>query len=257
VDRVPYRVTETNHILVRAKLNGKGPYNLILDTGAPAVYLLSKVAAEIGLNKADGAWATVEKVKFEGGAALANVRTRIEDPHQLIGMNAMNLPGVRLDGVLGYTALASFRIDIDLTRRYMLWRRLEFDPPPPPDPDTLYPPSAAAEAARGAQAAAALARVITAILKDDRPVVPRGYLGFEVEEIRETVAVKTVYRDSPAAKAGLFAGDVLVIFRGRPVATLSDLVQAANRVAPGDAVRIQIWRSGMMRHMTLKAGEGL
>ena len=36
---VPYRLTIPKHILVRAKINGKGPFNFILDTGAPTTTL--------------------------------------------------------------------------------------------------------------------------------------------------------------------------------------------------------------------------
>ena len=32
---VPYRLTAVKHIVVRAKINGKGPFNFILDTGRP------------------------------------------------------------------------------------------------------------------------------------------------------------------------------------------------------------------------------
>ena len=35
---VPYRLTAVKHIVVRAKINGKGPFNFILDTGAPALF---------------------------------------------------------------------------------------------------------------------------------------------------------------------------------------------------------------------------
>lgn len=34
---VPFRLTDTNHILIRLKINGKGPFNFIVDTGAPAM----------------------------------------------------------------------------------------------------------------------------------------------------------------------------------------------------------------------------
>ena len=30
--QVPYRLTDTQHILVRAKINGQGPFNFIVDT---------------------------------------------------------------------------------------------------------------------------------------------------------------------------------------------------------------------------------
>ena len=41
---VPYRLTSTNHLMVRTKINGKGPFNLIVDTGAPAVFITKAVA---------------------------------------------------------------------------------------------------------------------------------------------------------------------------------------------------------------------
>ena len=45
---VPYRLTDSQHIMVRAKLNGKGPFNFILDTGAPAVFIATKVGEKVG-----------------------------------------------------------------------------------------------------------------------------------------------------------------------------------------------------------------
>ena len=45
---VPYRLTGTNHLMVRAKINGKGPFNLIVDTGAPAVFITKGVAKKAG-----------------------------------------------------------------------------------------------------------------------------------------------------------------------------------------------------------------
>ena len=43
--QVPYKLTEVKHVLIRAKINGKGPFNFIIDTGAPALFV-SKKAAE-------------------------------------------------------------------------------------------------------------------------------------------------------------------------------------------------------------------
>ncbi len=46
---VPYRLTNTAHILVRVKINGQGPLNFIIDTGAPVVIISSEGAKEINL----------------------------------------------------------------------------------------------------------------------------------------------------------------------------------------------------------------
>ena len=50
---VPYRLTDTKHVMVRVKLNGKGPFNFIIDTGAPALILTEATAKKAG-GKADG-----------------------------------------------------------------------------------------------------------------------------------------------------------------------------------------------------------
>src|SRR5947207_15609828 len=47
--QVPYRLTATQHVLVRAKINGKGPLNFIVDTGAPVLCIANKVAEKAGL----------------------------------------------------------------------------------------------------------------------------------------------------------------------------------------------------------------
>ena len=42
--RVPYHLTDTNHFLVRVRINGKGPFNFLVDSGAPALYLATETA---------------------------------------------------------------------------------------------------------------------------------------------------------------------------------------------------------------------
>src|SRR5215211_5411237 len=64
--KVPYKLTVPRHILVRVKLNGKGPFNFILDTGAPALIVSTKAAKKAGIKK-DKAWETFDKVAIEGG----------------------------------------------------------------------------------------------------------------------------------------------------------------------------------------------
>ena len=42
-------------------------------------------------------------------------------------MNALGLPGASIDGILGFTILARFRLEIDLTQDRMIWTRLDHD----------------------------------------------------------------------------------------------------------------------------------
>src|SRR6478752_7625216 len=88
--RVPYRLTDTNHFLVRVRINGKGPFNFLVDSGAPALYVATETAGKIGLKPPKGEfWTPVDRLDFEGGARLLDVKARVEDPFQLVGMNAL------------------------------------------------------------------------------------------------------------------------------------------------------------------------
>ena len=64
---IPYRLTDTKHVLVRAKINGKGPFNLILDTGAPAVFVTKAVAKKAGVKEDAKGWANFDRFELEGG----------------------------------------------------------------------------------------------------------------------------------------------------------------------------------------------
>ena len=49
---VPFKLTDTQHVMVRAKINGKGPFNFIIDTGAPLLYVSIPVAKKLGSSPA-------------------------------------------------------------------------------------------------------------------------------------------------------------------------------------------------------------
>src|SRR5262245_9472391 len=76
---VPYRLTDTKHVLVRVKLNGKGPFNFIIDTGAPALILTEATAKKAG-GKADGTWTAFDKMEIEGGVTIDKPRGLAIDP---------------------------------------------------------------------------------------------------------------------------------------------------------------------------------
>src|SRR5438270_14030573 len=70
VFQVPYRLTATQHVLVRAKINGKGPYNFILDTGAPALFVSTAVGKKLDLTADKNGWTSLDRCGLEGGAAV-------------------------------------------------------------------------------------------------------------------------------------------------------------------------------------------
>jgi serine protease Do len=66
------------------------------------------------------------------------------------------------------------------------------------------------------------------------------------------VAVKSVDAGSPAAKAGLTPGDVILAVAGRPVTRARDLKQAIDKLAPGELIPLQVMRGGARRFVALK-----
>lgn len=250
--RIPYRLTDTNHILVRAKINNKGPYNFIIDTGAPALFIATKVAREIGLEPGDDKWAMADKVEIEGGAVLEKVRARIEDPFQLTGMNAMGMAGVKLDGVLGYNVLALFKMEIDPTRRHMTWTRLEWNPGEPPSAKDIFgdnPPRG-----DGGNTLELFAKLMSMLLGGgDKTVHARGYLGFEADG----TTVTAVYEGSPADQAGLKKGDVIVRIKKKKISSPEELLKQVNTIAAGDTVKLKVKRGEEEIELELTAGDGL
>ena len=39
---IPFRINKSSHLIVRAKINNKGPFNFILDTGAPVTFFAAE-----------------------------------------------------------------------------------------------------------------------------------------------------------------------------------------------------------------------
>ena len=56
--------------------------------------------------------------------------------------------------------------------------------------------------------------------------------------------VAQVQADSPAAKAGLQAADVILAFNGKPVENSGDLPRMVGMAKPGAKIPLQVWRKG-------------
>lgn len=264
--RVPYKLSQTNHFVVRVKLNGKGPFNLVVDTGAPALYLSTEAAKTAGIEPhPDQMLSRVETLEIEGGAQLHDMQARVEDVFQLVGMNALGLPGVKIDGMLGFNVLARYRITIDPTSDRMTWTRLAHDPPDIDAPKDR--PGAKAREQADVQALDLLGGVakIAALFIGKQPedqIIPRGFVGLELRQDDGSVSIASVLPDSPAATAELHPGDLLVDVLGRDIHTLDDVRTAIAKVRAGDKVAIQVRdphapADSEPREITVTAGEGL
>lgn len=241
---VPYTLTGTKHVMVRVKLDGEGPYNFIIDTGAPSIFLAKRVAKALkSKTDADG-WHNFDSFEMEGGLKPKKVRARVEDLFQLDGINSLGLAGQRIDGVIGYNLLAQYRITYDFTDDVLLWKPLDFKPP------------AIQRIGGGGQGSLEILGPITKIMASflgispTFEVVPRGFIGMEIIDTKEGVKIKQVLIDSPAAKAKLQANDIVksigVETKGRfsmkEIRSKKDFDRFMNRVTSMAKVQIEYRR---------------
>lgn len=97
--------------------------------------------------------------------------------------------------------------------------------------------------------------------------VVRGYLGIQIQELTPDLAkqfgitqrggalVGQVEQDTPAAKAGLKRGDVIVSLNGQPVASDRDLRLRISQTAPGTSVKLGVSRDGKVQDFNVTLGE--
>lgn len=171
---VPYRLSDIKHVVVRVKVDGKGPFNFIVDTGAPAVYFGNEIARKLGKEvKEEGYWETFDKVEIEGGVKLKGIKARVEEPFQLVGINKMNAAGVRYHGVLGYAVLAQYQIEYDFTQPHLKWTKLDWTPPPP-----IALGSLSEGATKNMKAMIGLSSLATSLMpkKEDAKIIYRGFI---------------------------------------------------------------------------------
>ena len=250
--QVPYTVTNTKHIMVRAKINGKGPYNLIVDTGAPALFVSTAVCTKLGVKPDKKGWGTFDRFEIEGGVSLPKFKVRVEDPFQLQGMNGLGLAGAELHGIIGYTVLAKFRIELDLTRDKMTWTPLNYDPP---EPQGLGGKGAPAEL----DALGGIMKMLGALIgkQPQADVVARGFLGLDLKDDDKGVLVTTLLDKGPAAAGGVKTGDRITQFQGKTVRDIDGVRQLAAKVTTGEPVKLTVERDGKEMEIKFKSGEGL
>jgi hypothetical protein len=251
--QIPYRLTVPKHVLVRAKINGKGPFNFILDTGAPALFVSEELCKKLGIKADRRGWGTFDRFEIEGGVVLEKAKGRVETPFQLEGMNGMGLAGAELHGIIGYNVLARYRMEIDFTHDKMKWTELDFEPTAPAGL------GGGKGGGGGLEIFGSIMKFLGAMMgtKATPDVTPRGFLGVELGEGDENPVVKSVLGKSPAAEAGVKSGDVVTHVQGRGVQNVEDVERLLRKVTAGRKVQLTVLRGKETKEITIKAGEGL
>ncbi|HKA42905.1 MAG TPA: DegQ family serine endoprotease [Burkholderiales bacterium] len=97
--------------------------------------------------------------------------------------------------------------------------------------------------------------------------VTRGRIGVTIQEVNQSLAesfglkkpagalVSSVEKDSPAAKAGIEPGDVILKVDGKEIQGSMDVSGRIANVKPGSTAKLEIWRKGATREVTVTVGE--
>ena len=97
--------------------------------------------------------------------------------------------------------------------------------------------------------------------------VIRGWLGVVVQPVNPPMAkafglkeprgalIGDVKPDSPAGRAGLQKGDIVLELDGKPVTDSRDLSLRIGMIAPGSDVNLKVFRNGTERELIVKLGE--
>jgi serine protease Do len=97
--------------------------------------------------------------------------------------------------------------------------------------------------------------------------VTRGRIGVSIQEVTRELAesfglgkaagalVSSVEKGGAADKAGIQVSDVILKFDGKTVAVSSDLPRIVATTHPGSKVKVQLWRKGESKEVTMTVGE--
>jgi serine protease Do len=96
--------------------------------------------------------------------------------------------------------------------------------------------------------------------------VQRGRLGVSIQEVNQSLAesfglsapagalISQVEKDSPAARAGLEAGDVILSINGTRIDSSNEVPPIVAGIRPGQTASLQIWRKGKTLDIDVKVG---
>ena len=88
-----------------------------------------------------------------------------------------------------------------------------------------------------------------------KPVKGSGYLGIATEPSKDGLKVTKVGDESPAQKAGIRSGDLLIKLNDTALQSREDLQAILKELSAGDEVRFEIRRGSETKTYTLKLDE--
>ena len=247
---VPFELLASRHMAVQVKLNGKGPYRLVFDTGAPMNLINNKIAKDAGVidPKARrpgfapfGAMPTPQTIKTLeiGPAKLEKVSTMVMDHPTVAAISEALGP---IDGIIGFPFFARYSMTVDYQKREL----------------TLVPNGYVP----GDYLQGLMTKMMDASQTNEPAVLaPAAVWGLVVGKDKGDeeagVVVEKVLAGGAAAAAGLKEGDRLLTVNGRWTDSVADTFRAAGSVKPGAAAAVVVDRDGQEVKLTVKPTKGV
>ncbi|MCE9562514.1 MAG: aspartyl protease family protein [Planctomycetes bacterium] len=245
---VPFELLKSRHMAVMVKINGKGPYKLIFDTGAPTNLINNRLAKDAGVMKKDekggmmfglGGAKTMDTLQI-GDVKLEKVPVMVMDHPTVTAISNALGP---IDGIIGFPFFAKYKTTVDYQKK-----ELTFTP-------NGYVPG---DAMQGL-----MDKLMKGSKGKPEPGVaaPAGVWGFTVDKATNDddagVVVKEVFAGSAAFDGGLRANDRLLTLDGRWTDSIADTFTAASLVKAGRAAEVVVKRDGKEVKLTIKPAKGL
>jgi hypothetical protein len=247
---VPFTTIKTQHMVVEVKINGKGPYRLIFDTGAPDSLINNKIAKEAEIFPKDykapalaffGAKGQFKIKTLEAGNLKAEKLSVMVLDHPTV--TAISDVVGPIEGIVGFTFFARYKMTIDYQKKEMTFVPNDYKP---------------------ADMMQAIMKVMLAPRSErekPRVLAPGGLFGFRVDKSsgdeEAGVEITQVLAGSPAALAGLQVDDRLLTLDHRWTDTVGDCYYAASRVQAGATVAVTVKRAGKELTLKIKTQPGL
>jgi len=247
---VPFELLPSGHMAVKIKVNGKGPYRVIFDTGAPINLLNNKLAKEAGLLKDApksmlpfvGTIAEVTVKELQVGSEKAANQPAIVMDHPLVELMSKKLGA--LYGIVGFPFFARYKMTIDYQTETLTLRPSGYKPP---------------NVLRSLEST--LLQLMTSSSQTAKVLLPAAQWGLtagkKADDEEAGVDIKEVLKGSAAAEAGLKPGDRLLTIDRRWTDTLVDLFDIAGHLKPGVTVPVVIVRDGKQMELKVKPRAGL
>ncbi len=127
---IPFTL-EDNRIFVKASVNGQGPFEFIVDTGAPGLTLNTPVAKTLGLatkpaGVVTGAGNKTASVSTASVASFGLGPLQFANqPAEVLDLSEIqrNIGFAHLDGIIGYSMLKDFAFGVDVDRQLLTFSK--------------------------------------------------------------------------------------------------------------------------------------